>query len=172
MYKHFAVATVCLTIVVGILADGDDKAQSATVAQQQVAFNEIANDQASMEDGTRRRITEEETEFGGGSFGSDASVGGYDAGFSSSTISQAVVSGPDYSLFDKSPIWQRVGMSEEKWNQLTDAQKQAIAKANDPLYGRSAKQQRDDLRKMSNAARSRAGGGDFGDDAPGADGPG
>ena len=169
MYTHFAVVTVCLTAGVGILADGEAQQSVAQRQNEKLEQQRIASNDA-LADGNRRLITADESEDGGGSFGSDISMGGFGGnGFGSSTTALVDVTGSALSIMDNRPIWQRVGLSEEDWNKLSDAQKSAVALARDPLFGRSEEQQREDVRRMSEASRVRAGNGAS---SEGSDGPG
>lgn len=158
MYKHFAVVTVVITAAVGILADGE--AQQAIVKHQQEKAEKkrIANAQA-LNNGNRRLISEGESDEGGGSFGSDISMGGGGgSGYSSSTAERIPFKGENRSVISNTPIWERVGLRKEDWDKLSDEQKQEIAQKRDPLYGKSEAEQRADLRRMAEQARIRAGG--------------
>ena len=163
MYRHFAIVTVGLTALVGVLASGEPQ---QTVGDQLAAKAERERlakaEAAAFADGNRTLLREgEDGVAAGGAMGAASPI---QVSVSNSSDARNALKGKDKS---KLPIWQQLGISEQAWLGMTEAQRDDLKKK----LGRDAKltpeQEAAAMRRIAEASLSRSGrSGGGGLDAP------
>lgn len=152
MYRHFAVVTVALTAIIGILADGE--AQQAAKSELQERAEQ--NKRAEANKGTGNELIRRDPYpgGGGGSFSPDNALTSFNAGLGTSDASNFI----QLPAGDKEAktVWGRLGISEEDWFSLPSDVRISLAGTNDPMIVGTPEERRAAIKKLSAASRSRA----------------
>lgn len=155
MYRHFAVVTVAVTAMVGMLADGE--AQQAVESQLKERAEKQRIAKADKTNATNKELIRRDPQAdggGGGSFGSANAITGYGVGSSTSDSSNFIKLPPGEK--NAKTIWGRFGISEEDWFSLPPEVRRELAGTNDPMIVGTPEERREAMKKMSAASRSRA----------------
>ena len=154
MYRHFAVVTVAVTALVGILADGE---ATQAVEEHIREKSEKERIQAADKTSSANREIIRRDQFaggGGGGFDSGPSLSSIGAGSASSDSSNFITITPGEK--NSATVWGRLGISEEEWFSLPPDVRKALAGTNDPMIVGTKEERREAMKKASEASRSRA----------------
>lgn len=154
MYRHFAVVTVAVTALVGILADGEATQAVEGHIREQAEKKRI--EEADKVGSANREIIRRD-QFaggGGGSFDSGPSLSSISAGTATSDSSNFIRISPGEK--SSATVWGRLGISEEEWFSLPPHVRKTLAGTNDPMIVGTEEERREAMKKASAASRSRA----------------
>lgn len=155
MYRHFAIVTVGVTALVGVLADGE--AQQALKDQLAERSEQRRMEEAEKDQGNREIIRKDPHATGqAGSFGSDSAIGagGLGNGLATSNSRNFIKLPPGAK--PGMEIWERLGLTEQEWFALPSDVRKSLAGTNDPMIVGNEEERREAMKKMTEASRSRA----------------
>ncbi|WP_284125245.1 hypothetical protein [Parerythrobacter aestuarii] len=153
MYRHFAIVTVGLTALVGVLADGE--AQQAIETELAKQSEQRRLEEADKNSGSREIIRKDPHATGAaGSFGSDSAIGSASMGTATSSSRDFIRLPPGAK--PGMEIWERLGLTEAEWFALPSETRKSLAGTNDPMIIGTEEERREAMKKMSEASRSRA----------------
>jgi len=165
MYRHFAIVTVGLTALVGVLASGEAEKSvgdqlAAKAERERLAKAEVA----ALNDGNRTLLREDQdsvVEGGGGSMGAASPI---QVSVSSSSNARNALQG---ASTEGLPIWQQLGVSEQAWLAFTDEQREELKKKLGKRDKLTPQEEAAAMRRMEQASLARSGRtGTGGSDAP------
>lgn len=154
MYRHFAVVTVAVTALVGLLADGETSQAVERQLREQAEKQRLK--QAEEESGVGRELIRRDryASGGGASFDSGMSLSSIAAGSASSNSSNFIKLPPGEK--NSETVWGRFGISEEDWFSLPSDVRRTLASTDDPMIVGTEEERREAMRRLSEASRSRA----------------
>lgn len=153
MYRHFAIATVALTAVVGILADSEAQRSVSDTLKQKAHDSRVENSGKARK--ARELIRRDpHADSGGSGFAPDHAISGVSAVSMAATNSSFLRLPPGAK--DSKPVWEQLGLTEEEWFALPPEVRRSLAGTDDPMIVGTAEERREAMRKMSAASRSRA----------------